>query len=86
MYQLMIIFTALLLVTLLIHRFSGLHKNISILFLAQPLITAAAPLMVFIGGIISKQMAPSPSLVTLPLSLMIAYPAVANIPAAFLAK
>ncbi len=86
MYQLMIIFAALLLVTLLIHRFSGLHKNISILFLAQPLITAAAPMMVFIGGIISKQMAPSPSLVTLPLSLMIAGTAVATIPAAFLAK
>ncbi|TDR19455.1 MFS transporter [Marinicella litoralis] len=86
MYQLLMIFIALLLISFLINRFSGLHKNISILFLTQPLITAAAPMMVFIGGIISKQMAPSPSLVTLPLSFMIAGTAVATIPAAFLAK
>jgi len=86
MYQLLIIFSALLLIALLINQFSGLHKNISILFLAQPLITAAAPMMVFIGGIISNEMAPNPSLVTLPLSLMIAGTAVATIPAAFLAK
>ena len=86
MYQLLTIFSALILITYLINRFSGLHKNIGILFLTQPLITAAAPMMVFIGGIIAKQMAPSPALVTLPLSLMIAGTAVATIPAAFLAK
>lgn len=86
MFQLLLIFSALLLIAWLINRYSGLHKNISILFLTQPLITAAAPMMVFIGGIISKQMAPSPSLVTLPLSLMIAGTAVATLPAAFLAK
>lgn len=86
MYQLLAIFSTLILITITINRYSGLHKNISILFLAQPLITAAAPMMVFIGGIISKQMAPSPALVTLPLSLMIAGTAVATIPAAFFAK
>ncbi len=86
MFQLLTLFFALLLIAALINRFSGLHQNISLLFLTQPLITAAAPMMVFIGGIISKQMAPSPSLVTLPLSLMIAGTAVATIPAAFLAK
>ena len=79
MYQLLTIFSALILITYLINRFSGLHKNIGILFLTQPLITAAAPM-------IAKQMAPSPALVTLPLSLMIAGTAVATIPAAFLAK
>ncbi len=86
MLQLLIIFSALLVITLLIHRFSGLHKNISILFLAQPLITAAAPMMVFIGGIIASNMAPNPSLVTLPLTFMIAGTAVATIPAAYLAN
>ena len=86
MYQLLVIFSALLLITFIINRYSGLHKNISILFLTQPLITAAAPMMVFIGGIISKQMAPSPALVTLPLSFMIAGTAVATIPAAYFAK
>ncbi len=86
MFQLLVIFSALIVMTLLINRYSGLHKNISILFLTQPLITAAAPMMVFIGGIISNQMAPNPSLVTLPLSLMIAGTAVATIPAALLAK
>jgi MFS family permease len=86
MNQLLIIFLALLLIAFLINKFSRLHKNIGILFLAQPLITAVAPMMVYIGGIISKEMAPSPSLVTLPLSLMIAGTAVATIPAAFLAK
>lgn len=86
MYQLLIIFIALLLLAVLINRFSGLHKNISLLFLTQPLITAAAPMMVFIGGIISNQMAPNPSLVTLPLTLMIAGTAVATLPAAFLAR
>ncbi len=86
MTQLFIILSALLLISALIHRFAGLHQNISLLFLAQPLITAAAPMMVFIGGIISTHMAPSPELVTLPLTLMIAGTAVATIPAAYLAN
>ncbi|MCX7554827.1 MFS transporter [Marinicella sp. S1101] len=77
---------ALILSTWLIKRFSGLPKNISLLFLAQPLITAAAPMMVFIGGMVTQNMAPSPSVVTLPLSMMIAGTAVATIPAAFLAR
>ena len=86
MNQLLIVFITLVLVAWLIHRFAGLHKNISLLFIAQPLITAAAPMMVFIGGIISSNMASDPSWVTLPLSFMIAGTAIATIPAAFLAK
>lgn len=84
--QLPTIFIALLFSAWLIYRFAGLHKNISLLFIAQPLISAVAPMMVFIGGIISADMAPNPSLVTLPLTLMIAGTAVATIPAAFLAR
>ena len=86
MYSLILIFSALLVVTWVIHRFSGLHKNISLLFLVQPMITAAAPMMVFIGGIISTPMATDPAWVTLPLTFMIAGTAVASIPAAMLAK
>ncbi len=86
MINLTFIFAALLLFAFLIFRFSGLHKNISLLFLAQPLITAAAPMMVFIGGFIAEPMAPDPAWVTLPLSFMIAGTAVAAIPAAFLAR
>ncbi len=86
MLQLLLIFSVLIVFSWLIARFSGLHKNISLLFLAQPLITAAAPMMVFVGGIIANQMAPNPAWVTLPLTFMIAGTAVATIPAAMLAK
>ncbi|MEZ5470925.1 MAG: MFS transporter [Marinicella sp.] len=84
--QLPTIFFTLVVTAWLIHRYANLHSNITLLFLAQPLMAAAAPMMVFIGGIISKDMAPNPSLVTLPLSLMIAGTATATIPAALLAK
>jgi MFS family permease len=86
MHQLLTIFLSLLVVTWLIDRYAGLHRNISLLFLAVPLMTAAAPMMVFIGGIISSSLAPDPAWVTLPLTLMIAGTAVATVPAAMLAK
>lgn len=86
MTQLTLIILALLTVTWLINRFAGLHRNISLLFLAQPMISAMAPMMVFIGGLISQPMAPDPSWVTLPLSLMIAGTAVGTVPAALLAR
>jgi len=86
MSQLTLIFVVLVFLSWLISRFSGLHKNISLLFLAQPLISAAAPMMVFIGGIIANKMAPNPAWVTLPLTVMIAGAAVATIPAALLAR
>ncbi len=86
MLHLLLIFTALVLVAWLIKRHSGLHPNISLLFLAQPMITAVAPMMVFIGGIIAKQMTPDPAWVTLPLTFMIVGTAVATIPAAYLAN
>lgn len=86
MLQLILIISVLIVISLLIKRYSGLHNNISVLFLAQPLITAAAPMMVFIGGIISLKMAPDPTLVTLPLTAMIVGVALATVPAAMLAK
>ncbi|MCF6300862.1 MAG: MFS transporter [Proteobacteria bacterium] len=86
MVQLLLVLAALIVATILLHHYSGLPRNITVLFLAQPLISSAAPIMVFIGGIISIQLAPDPGLATLPLSLMIAGTASATIPAAMLAK
>ena len=86
MQQLLTIIIALLAVSWLIDRYAGLHRNISLLFLAVPLMTAAAPMMVFIGGIISSSLAPDPAWVTLPLTMMIAGTAVATVPAAMLAR
>ena len=86
MLNLLFIFVALLMSSVLIARFAGLPKNITLLFIAQPLVMAAAPVMVFVGGLISTDMAPDPSLVTLPLGMMIAGVAAATVPAALLAK
>ncbi len=86
MLNLIVIFTVLIVCALLIQRKAGLPTNITLLFLAQPLVMAAAPVMVFVGGIISTEMTPDPSLVTLPLGMMIAGVAAATVPAALLAK
>jgi MFS family permease len=81
-----VIFTALIVIAYLIHTRFKLPNNISLLFLSQPLISSTTPVIVFIGGILSTKISPDPSLVTLPLSLMIAGVASATVPAAFLAK
>jgi MFS family permease len=83
---LILIVAALIILAVLIKKFARLPNNITVLFLAQPLISASAPIMVFIGGILSTKMASNPQLVTLPLSLMVAGTASATIPAAMLAK
>ncbi|WP_246047267.1 MFS transporter [Colwellia ponticola] len=54
--------------------------------MTQPLIMAAAPVIVFIGGIVSSQIASTPTLATLPLTLMILGVAAGVVPAAMLAK
>lgn len=82
-----VIALALLIATaLVLTRAFSLPKNISLLFIAQPLVGSSAPIMVFIGGILSSQIADDPSLATLPLTLMILGVAAASIPAAMLAK
>jgi len=63
-----------------------LPRNIWLLFLVQPLAMSASPVIVFIGGILSTQLAPDPSLATLPITLMIIGLACSTIPAAMLAK
>jgi MFS family permease len=81
-----VIFSCLIIIAYLIHTKFELPNNISLLFLSQPLISSTTPVVVFIGGILSTKIAPDPSLVTLPLSLLIAGVASATIPAALLAK
>lgn len=78
---------SLLLVTayFLSKRFD-LPNNIWVLFIAQPLVMAASPVIVFIGGLISAKMTSDPSLATLPVTVMIVGVASAAIPAALLAK
>ncbi|RKZ99839.1 MAG: MFS transporter, partial [Gammaproteobacteria bacterium] len=65
-------------------RVSRLPKNIWLLFLAQPLVGCAAPLVIFAGGILGARIAPSPDLATLPLTMMILGTAFGVIPASML--
>ena len=67
-------------------RYFTLPKNIWLLFISQPLVMAASPVIVFIGGILSTRMASDPSLATLPVTVMILGVACGAIPAAMLAK
>ena len=61
-------------------------QNVWILMLAQAFAMCAAPLVVFVGGLIGKQLASDSSLATLPLALMVVGTALAVYPAASLAK
>ncbi|MDG1750534.1 MAG: MFS transporter [Thalassotalea sp.] len=76
----------LMITTLVLFRILSLPKNIWVLFLVQPLVMAASPVIVFIGGILSTEMAQDASLATLPVTVMILGVASAAIPAALLAK
>jgi MFS family permease len=76
----------LMLSAFFLSRHFTLPKNIWLLFIAQPLVMAASPVIVFIGGILSTSMASDPSLATLPVTVMILGVACGAIPAAMLAK
>lgn len=56
------------------------------LMLAQALALSAAPLMVFAGGLIGRELHPDPRLATLPVAAMITGTALATLPAARLAS
>ena len=77
----LLLFTALTLA-----KIFPLPRNIWLLFIAQPLVAASAPVIVFIGGILSSKLAKDPSLATLPITLMILGVAAGSIPAAMCAK
>jgi len=69
-----------------LQRLFTLPKNVWLLFLVQPLVMAASPVIVFIGGILATSMGADPALVTLPVTVMILGVASGAIPAALLAK
>lgn len=64
----------------------NLPRNISLLFMAQPLVMCSAPIIVFIGGLLSSELTTNPSLATLPITLMILGVAAGSIPAAIIAR
>jgi MFS family permease len=81
-----IVIMMLVVIAMLIKKFADVSSNITVLFLAGPLVSTSAPIMVFIGSIVSSKMSEDASLATLPLGLMVAGTASATIPAAMLAK
>ncbi len=52
-------------------KFLNFPRNIWVLFLTQPLWMCISPVITFIGGLLASQIAPSASLATLPLALLI---------------
>ena len=60
--------------------------NLGVLGVAQALGLSAASMMVFIGGIVGRELAPRPALATLPLALVIIGLAATTVPAALLAR
>ncbi|KGJ94054.1 MFS transporter [Colwellia psychrerythraea] len=84
--NILITITLLLITAFILSRIFILPRNIWLLFIAQPLVMSASPIIVFIGGILSSKMANDPSLATLPITLMILGVAAGSIPAAMLAK
>jgi len=58
------------------------NRNVFILSLSQALAFSVAPAVTLIGGILGSEMAPNPSLATLPISLMVVGLALNAVPAA----
>lgn len=84
--NILITLALLLLTAFILSRVFPLPRNIWLLFITQPLVGCSAPIIVFIGGILSSEMASDPSLATLPITLMILGVAAGSIPAAMIAK
>lgn len=85
-FNIAITFCLLLITTFVLMRVFSLHRNIWVLFLVQPLVMAASPVIVFVGGLIATDITQDASLATLPVTIMILGVASAAIPAALLAK
>ncbi len=62
------------------------YKNLILLFLSQVLGGSGASIMVLVGGLVGTDLAPSPSLATLPISLMVVGVAVSTLPVAWLLR
>lgn len=78
--------TLLLTTSLFIIYVMKLPRNIGLLFITQPIVISSAPIIVFIGGILSSQMTDNQALTTLPITLMILGVASGTIPAGIVAK
>lgn len=76
----------LILATWFVKQRLKLSDNIWRLFMAQPLAMSATPAVVIAAGILAIEIAPSPELATLPLTLLIIGTAIAVIPASWLLK
>jgi MFS family permease len=61
-------------------------SNLPFLFASQSLSMSVSPMVVLVGGIVGADLAPSPSLATLPISLLIVGVALSTIPAALLMR
>ena len=61
-----------------------LRRNIAILLVAQMVAITATISLVTLGGIVGRELAPTPALSTLPLSLFVVGTAVATVPASWL--
>ena len=86
MLIILLIIALIVVSTILLTRKFSLPRNISLLFMAQPFVMCSAPIIVFIGGLLSSELTTNSSLATLPISLMILGVAAGSIPAAAIAK
>ena len=86
MSVILFIVTLIVVSAVLLTKKFNLPRNISLLFIAQPLVMSSAPIIVFIGGLLSSELTTNASLATLPISLMILGVAAGSIPAAMIAK
>ncbi|WP_448547839.1 MFS transporter [Thalassotalea fusca] len=84
--NIIITFTLLIAATIVLSKLFKLPLNIWLIFLAQPFVMAAGPVIVFIGGILSTSMVDDQSLATLPVTAMILGVALTAVPAALTAK
>lgn len=62
------------------------YKNLILLFLSQVLGGSGASIMVLAGGLVGAKLAPSPSLATLPISIMVVGVALSTLPVAWLLR
>jgi MFS family permease len=67
-------------------RFIRLPTNVWLLFFSQPLAMSASSLMVLVSGILGQHLAPTSSLATLPISVLIIGISIAVLPANHLTK
>lgn len=86
MIIILVVIALIIISAIILTKKFSLPRNISLLFMAQPLVMCSAPIIVFIGGLLSSELTTDASLATLPISLMILGVAAGSIPASIIAK